>query len=79
MNEEDKKRFARYRKGYISPPEDDIIIEPAKPKLGYIEHITLKKDDLLKNVLETVVIPDANNEEVKKKAMNQIKYGNRFR
>ena len=79
MNEEDNKRFARYRKGFIPPPEDDINIEILKPKLGKIEEVVVKKEDLLKNVLETVIIPDAKDENVKKKTMDQIKYGKSYR
>lgn len=58
MNEEDRKRFARYRPGYIEPPEnDEEDIENDKDKdkkskqLGYIDKIEIDKD---KFIIDTI-------------------------
>ena len=63
MNEEDKKRFARYRKGYYISPEDeeeylnnlniakqnkDILKQ--KQVLGYINTVIVNSDILIKNI-----------------------------
>ena len=61
MNEEDKKRFARYKKGYIPSLEDDeeILnninkqnkdILKQKQVLGYINNVTVNTDTLIKNI-----------------------------
>jgi hypothetical protein len=53
MNEEDKKRFARYRPGYKEPPppldnEQDIKkSEKVKDTLGFVEKIEIDPDDLI--------------------------------
>ena len=55
MNEEDKQRFARYRKGYIEPVEsinntnDDNKMKK-KQTLGYIEKIEVNTDSLVKEI-----------------------------
>ena len=72
MNEEDKKRFARYKPGFISPP-DEFNIEVNRGNVINVETINVKKDELLKNILENVVVPDSNNKNVKDKVMRQIK------
>jgi len=59
MNEEDKKRFARYRPGYKEPPqpppldnEQDIKkSEKVKDTLGFVEKIEIDPDDLISQVL----------------------------
>ena len=57
MNEEDKKRFARYRPGYkeLPPTEDneqDIKkSEKVKDTLGFVEKIEIDKNDLINQVL----------------------------
>ena len=63
MNEEDKKRFARYKKGYIISLEDeeeylnnlnisrqnkDILKQ--KQVLGYINTVNINPDILVKNI-----------------------------
>jgi len=62
MNEEDKKRFARYKKGYIPlPEEEDEYLAIAKQNkdnlkqkqvLGYINsnNISVNSDILIKNI-----------------------------
>ena len=62
MNEEDKKRFSRYKKGYIPSLEDDEEIlnnninkqnkDNLKQKqvLGYINNVTVNTDTLIKNI-----------------------------
>ena len=61
MNEDDKKRFARYKKGYIPSLEDDEDIlnninkqnkDNLKQKqvLGYINNVTVNTDTLIKNI-----------------------------
>jgi len=55
MNEEDKQRFARYRKGYVEPIEsinntnDDNKLKK-KQTLGYIEKIEVNTDSLVKEI-----------------------------
>ena len=57
MNEEDKKRFARYQPGYKEPPlpldnEQDIKkSEKVKDTLGFVEKIEIDPDDLISQVL----------------------------
>ena len=60
MNEEDKKRFARYRPGWIEPEEsqsDTDTTEPtdSKNKLGFIDKdkISVNQDELLKEVIKS--------------------------
>ena len=61
MNQEDKKRFARYRKGYISSFEDDELLFQIKKKqelkdfkqkqsLGYIDNISINSESLINNI-----------------------------
>lgn len=62
MNSDDSKRFARYRKGYVSTNEDieeeilkikqKEIIENNNKKqiLGYVANINLKPDNLINNI-----------------------------
>ena len=64
MNEEDKKRFARYKKGYIPSLEDDEYLNnfnlnkqnkdnlKQKQVLGYInsDNISVNSDSLIKNI-----------------------------
>jgi len=61
MNQEDKKRFARYRKGYISSKEDDELLFQIKKKqelkdfkqkqsLGYIDNISINSESLINNI-----------------------------
>ena len=62
MNQEDKKRFARYRKGFISSKEDDDLLflhiknnqiskESKKTQsLGYINNIDVNSENLIKNI-----------------------------
>jgi hypothetical protein len=59
MNEEDKKRFARYMKGYIPTEEDNELLnidihnseKKKKEQLGYVEEIKINKDEIINNVL----------------------------
>ena len=59
MNEEDKKRFARYRKGYIEPPpappqDNELDItksEKVKDTLGFVEKIEIDKNNLINQVI----------------------------
>jgi hypothetical protein len=58
MNEEDKKRFARYRPGWIEPEESQSDNETNehvenKNKLGYIDKdkIMVNQDELVKEVI----------------------------
>ena len=62
MNEEDKKRFARYYPGYVEPPENvEEDIQNAdnqsenntekKNILGYIDKIAIDKDKLIINTI----------------------------
>ena len=63
MNEEDKKRFARYRKGYVISSEDEeeflnnLNISKQnkdnikqKQVLGYINTVVVNPDILIKNI-----------------------------
>ena len=62
MNLEDKKRFARYKKGYIPSLEDDEYLNnfnlikqnkdtiKQKQVLGYINNVTVNTDTLIKNI-----------------------------
>ncbi len=58
MNEDDKKRFARYRPGYIEPPENEQTInqdikasEKVKDTLGFVEKIEVDPNDLINQVI----------------------------
>ena len=62
MNEEDKKRFCRYRKGYITSIDDEELILFNKKKqelkeskqkqvLGYINNnVNVNSENLIKNI-----------------------------
>ena len=47
MNNEDKKRFARYLPGYIEPQEPEKIEDIKKNTLGYINKIDIDKNKLI--------------------------------
>ena len=57
MNEEDKKRFARYRPGYIeppAPPDNDLNIkksEKVKDTLGFVNKIEIDPNDLINQII----------------------------
>lgn len=60
MNEQDKKRFARYRPGWIESEEsqsDTESNETIKNKLGYIDKdkIMVNQDELVKEVIKLSV------------------------
>lgn len=67
MNDEDRKRFARYYPGYVEPPEiieedndDDKNNENQSEKkniLGYIDKIDINKNKL---IIDTIVSNTAN-------------------
>ncbi len=62
MNEEDKKRFCRYRKGYITSIDDEELIlfnkkqkelkeSKQKQVLGYINNdVNVNSENLIKNI-----------------------------
>jgi len=50
MNSEDKKRFERYRKGYIEPNEEDNTTNTNT--LGNINSITINKDNLITSIID---------------------------
>jgi hypothetical protein len=60
MNNEDKKRFARYRKGYNSTLEDNELINSKKidknvnnnqtKMLGYVSDINIKSENLINEI-----------------------------
>jgi len=59
MNYEDKIRFARYKKGYIvneDEDEDKVEDENSKlsknNKLGYINHININSNNLIKDIID---------------------------
>jgi hypothetical protein len=60
MNEDDKKRFARYRPGYIETEdnEDEIVkkktSEEAATKLGFVDQINIDSDDLISQVIREI-------------------------
>jgi len=71
MNEADKKRFARYRPGYIEPPsqpeikdvenqetnnEKNTKSEKVKDTLGFVEKINVNQDDLINQVLSEMAM-----------------------
>ena len=56
MNQEDKERFARYRKGYIQPIEDNEDNNSSntyniKNKIGVINKIDINTNVLIKDVI----------------------------
>jgi len=56
MNEEDKKRFARYRKGYIPTLEDEEYINGnthsnKTTKIGFIENINVNMNILVNDII----------------------------
>lgn len=57
MNQEDKKRFERYRKGYIPKNEDDnqygISNTIKNTKIGYIDKIDINKNILITDIITT--------------------------
>ena len=50
MNSEDKKRFERYRKGYIEPNDEDNTTN--SNTLGNINSITINKDNLITSIID---------------------------
>jgi len=50
MNSEDKKRFERYRKGYIEPNGEDNTTNANT--LGNINTITINKDNLITSIID---------------------------
>jgi len=50
MNSEDKKRFERYRKGYIEPNDEDNTTNANT--LGNINTITINKDNLITSIID---------------------------
>lgn len=55
MNEEDKKRFARYRPGFKEPDSDDEKTnkeKASKNKIGFVENIDIDQENLINNVLK---------------------------
>lgn len=70
MNEADKKRFARYRPGYIEPPPQELedaenqetnngnrkTSEKVKDTLGFVEKINVNQDDLINQVLSEMAM-----------------------
>ena len=73
MNDEDKKRFARYRKGYIEPENEDEKEEPINNnnnKIGFVEKIDINQDDLVSKVLQEF---EAKNRTEDKKIENKKK------
>jgi hypothetical protein len=58
MNEEDKKRFARYRKGYIPTLEDENELNGSSnnnnnktTKIGFIENINVNVNVLVNDII----------------------------
>ena len=63
MNSEDKKRFERYRKGYIEPIDEDNTTNANK--LGNINTITINKDNLITSIIDkTKTVKDKNNKQI---------------
>ncbi len=55
MNEDDKKRFARYRPDYKEPESEDEKEEDKllnNSKIGFVEKIDINQDDLVSKVLK---------------------------
>ena len=55
MNAEDKKRFERYRKGYIPQNEDNSNSNSNSntSKIGYIDKIDINKNILITDIITT--------------------------
>ena len=56
MNQEDKKRFERYRKGYIPKNDDDSVggnTNSKNTKIGYIDKIDMNKNVLITDIIST--------------------------
>ena len=57
MNAEDKKRFERYRKGYIPQNENESIenrnSSNTTTKIGYIDKIDINKNILITDIITT--------------------------
>ena len=54
MNDEDKQRFARYKKGYIHPIDEyDVndINNNKKNKIGFIDKIDVKMNVLVSDII----------------------------
>jgi len=63
MNSEDKKRFERYRKGYIEPNDEDNTTNANT--LGNINTITINKDNLITSIIDkTKTVKDKNNKQI---------------
>jgi hypothetical protein len=63
MNQEDKKRFARYRPGYKEPPptqedekdeHNDTNKRTNKDTLGFVEKIEIDPNDLINQIINEV-------------------------
>lgn len=53
MNSEDKKRFERYMKDYISKDEDNFEDnDNNKNRIGFITNINIKKENLVTNIID---------------------------
>tara|TARA_Y100000389_G_C17162264_1_gene364986 strand:- start:10 stop:195 length:186 start_codon:yes stop_codon:yes gene_type:complete len=52
MNSEDKKRFERYRKGYIEPNDEFNNTNTNTNTLGNINTITINKDNLITSIID---------------------------
>ena len=53
MNSEDKKRFERYRKGYIPEDENSSNTNSTNTKIGYIDKININKNVLITEIITT--------------------------
>ena len=63
MNSEDKKRFERYRKGYIEPNDEDNTTN--SNTLGNINTITINKDNLITSIIDkTKTLKEKNNKQI---------------
>ena len=63
MNSEDKKRFERYRTGYIEPNDEDNTTNANT--LGNINTITINKDNLITSIIDkTKTVKDKNNKQI---------------
>ena len=76
MNEEDKKRFARYRPGFIEPDSEDDETN-LTTKIGFIENVNINQESLVNEVLKELEskkqhnqLPNKVNEKAVKKIMN---------
>ena len=69
MNNEDKKRFARYRKNYDTTLEDNELINLKKNEktannnqtkvLGYVDNINIKTETLINEITTKSKLPKA--------------------